>query len=81
MDLPDPGIKLTSLASPTLVRRFFTTSAPWEATNNVINRKSLITFYCLHTFNGLMPYLFVINFHLTQPPSDNQSYSLNNCVK
>ena len=29
-DLPDPGIKLTSPASPTLASRFFTTSATWE---------------------------------------------------
>ena len=30
-DLPDPGIKPMSLASPTLEGRFFTTSATWEA--------------------------------------------------
>ena len=30
-DLPDPGIEPTSLMSPALVGRFFTTSAPWEA--------------------------------------------------
>ena len=30
-DLPDPGIKPESLMSPTLVGRFFTTSATWEA--------------------------------------------------
>ena len=30
-DLPDPGIELTSLASPPLAGRFFTTSATWEA--------------------------------------------------
>ena len=30
-DLPDPGIKPTSLISPALVGRFFTTSATWEA--------------------------------------------------
>ena len=29
-DLPDPGIKPTSLASPELPGRFFTTSATWE---------------------------------------------------
>ena len=29
-DLPDPGIKPTSLASPALAGRFFTTSSPWE---------------------------------------------------
>ena len=30
-DLPDPGIKPTSLMSPALAGRFFTTSATWEA--------------------------------------------------
>jgi len=30
-DLPEPGIKPTSLASPTLAGGFFTTSATWEA--------------------------------------------------
>ena len=32
-DLPNPGIKLESLASPALARGFFTTSATWEALN------------------------------------------------
>ena len=30
-DLPDPGIKPRSLIAPALARRFFTTSATWEA--------------------------------------------------
>ena len=30
-DLPDPGIKLTSLMSPALAGGFFTTSTIWEA--------------------------------------------------
>ena len=30
-DLPDPGTKFTSLLSPALAGRFFTTSAAWEA--------------------------------------------------
>ena len=30
-DLPDEGIELTSLVSPALAGRFFTTSATWEA--------------------------------------------------
>ena len=30
-DLPDPGIKPTSLESPALAGRFFTTCATWEA--------------------------------------------------
>ena len=30
-NLPDPGIKPTSLTSPALAGRFFTTSTTWEA--------------------------------------------------
>ena len=30
-DLPDPGIEPTSLMSPALASRFFTTSTTWEA--------------------------------------------------
>ena len=30
-DLPDPGVEPTSLTSPELAGRFFTTSATWEA--------------------------------------------------
>ena len=30
-DLPDPGIKLSSLASPSLVGRFFTTGTIWAS--------------------------------------------------
>ena len=30
-DLPDPGMEPSSLASPALAGRFFTTSANWEA--------------------------------------------------
>ena len=30
-DLPNPGIEPTSLRSPALAGRFFTTSATWEA--------------------------------------------------
>ena len=32
-DLSDPGIKLTSLKSPALAGRFFTTSTTWETPN------------------------------------------------
>ena len=37
-DLPNPGIKLTSLMSPTLADVFSITSATWEAQLNVINK-------------------------------------------
>ena len=32
-DLPNPGIKPTSLMSPALAGRFFTTTTTWEALN------------------------------------------------
>ena len=35
-DLPDPGIKPTSLMSPVLVGIFFTTSATWEAPHQLL---------------------------------------------
>ena len=35
-DLPDPGIELTSLASPALADGFLTTSATWEAVHQGI---------------------------------------------
>jgi len=34
-DLPDPGIKSTSLVSPGLAGRFFTSSTTWEAPLNI----------------------------------------------
>ena len=34
-DLPDPGIKPTSLMSPALTGRFFTTCSTWEAWRNL----------------------------------------------
>ena len=36
-DLIDPGIESTSLTSPTLADRVFTTSASWEAIHMYIN--------------------------------------------
>ena len=38
-DLPDPGIEPSSLMSPALAVRFFTTSATWEAYMNIKNFK------------------------------------------
>ena len=41
-DLPDPGIESVSLASPALAGGFFTTSATWEAPNDIDRyRKSI----------------------------------------
>ena len=36
-DLPNPGIEPSSLVSPALPGRFFTTSAPWEALMNDVH--------------------------------------------
>ena len=41
-DLPDPGIEPTSLMSPALAGRFFTTSATWEAHQGIIFLKIII---------------------------------------
>ena len=46
-DLPNPGIKLTSLMSPALASGFFTTSATWKAhrllgTNPITKQKYII---------------------------------------
>ena len=35
VNIPDPGIEFTSLMSPALAGRFFTTRAPWEAHGEV----------------------------------------------
>ena len=39
-DPPDPGIKPTSLTSPALASRFFTTTATWEALRIHIKHKT-----------------------------------------
>ena len=36
-DLPDPGIEPASVTSPALAGKFFTTSATWEALNDIGN--------------------------------------------
>ena len=43
-DLPNPGMKPTSLVSPALTGRFFTTGTTWEA----LLRASLFPVHCLH---------------------------------
>ena len=48
-DVPDPGIKPTSLMSPALAGGFYATSGTWEAhekISDIIKYTSL----CLHTF-------------------------------
>ena len=41
-DLPDPGIELMALKSPTLAGRFFTTSATWEAPTRIYNEGGIL---------------------------------------
>ena len=42
-DLPDPGIKPSSLISPAWAGRFFTTSATWEAHSDMSHlRKNIV---------------------------------------
>ena len=41
-DLPDAGIELTSLVSPALAGRFFTTNATWEAQSTIFQYKMKI---------------------------------------
>ena len=54
-DLPDPGIKPESLASPALAGRFFTTSTTWEtivAAPIYIPTNSVVRFPFLHTLSS-----------------------------
>ena len=53
-DLPDPGIKPTSLISPALASGFFTISAIWEARGRDVE--------CLFLFNS--PLLLNRTYHL-----------------
>ena len=57
-DLPDPGIEPVSLALPALAGRFFTTSAPWEASVDLLVL-SIEEF--LYSF--LFSSVFIISFH------------------
>ena len=80
-DLPDPGIKPTSLMSPTLAGRFFTISATWEV-QNVIYLDSYstspfhITFFPLEvciqvsslSFRGLISFYYWIIFCFLNVP-------------
>ena len=47
-DLPNPGIELTSLVSPALAGRFFTTSATWEASGTGTHHSP----FCLCDFDS-----------------------------
>ena len=40
-DLPDPGIEATSLMSPALAGRFFTTSTTWEVPDCLVHYNSI----------------------------------------
>ena len=49
-DLPNPGIKPTSLMPPALAGRFFTTSATWEAEYDIC-----VGIYCFGITKSLVP--------------------------
>ena len=75
-DLPGPGVGLTSLLSPALARRFFTSSATWEAAQRLRKQESdsgwLTTCYYIccvfyHICGGL---------HLGAHPNSNNSMKI-----
>ena len=49
-DLSDPGTEPTSLMSPALAGRFFTTNAPWEAL--MVELCLLLSFYTIWVLGG-----------------------------
>ena len=51
-DLPSPGIELTSLMSPALAGRFFTTSDTWEAHVNYTSIKKIKIHFFERTKHG-----------------------------
>ena len=67
-DLPDPGIEPTSLVSPALAGKFFTTSASWESqcqfsdSINIFSGSDTLSMY-------LRVFLFV--FNLIDMKADN----------
>ena len=54
-DLPDPGIEPTSLTSPALAGRFFTTSTSWEVHSNSAF-SNLPVIYLLHLLSNASHY-------------------------
>ena len=52
-DLPDPRIKLTSLESPVLVGRFFTTAPPGKPSINILLINNIVHFPSEH--KGIYP--------------------------
>ena len=52
-NLPNPGIKPTSLRSPVLAGGFFTTSATWEALNVLIRQFSSVAQLCPTLYNPM----------------------------
>ena len=71
-DLPDPGIKTTSVISSALIGRFFTTSATWEALFNITMLKALFSYpiFYLHLagdnnlleiYNKVAFFFFLVN--------------------
>ena len=61
-DLPDPGIKLTSLASPVLAGRFFTTVPPGKPQEGILHNikssqkwQSILVALSCNLFTGVTP--------------------------
>ena len=54
-NLPDPGIEPTSLMSPALAGRFFTTSATWEALSYLFSLHDSCTFIVLYWCLSSLP--------------------------
>ena len=72
-DLPDPGIKPTSLMFPALVSRFFTTRATWKA--HIMTQWSVKAkrtsrsppIYCIRTLVAVKNTQMFVLFHLIFP--------------
>ena len=80
-DLSDPGIELTSLMSPALANRFFTTSATWEAPSpilltyifHLLNLKSNLNFSHYIKISQIISAIY--NFSLNSHSINFSSYS------
>ena len=76
-DLSNPGIKCTSLASPVLIGRFFTTGTTWEAQVQLIyNISYRCTVQWFTYFKGYTPLLVNIKYWLHSLRYTIYSYSL-----
>ena len=58
-DLPDPGIESTSLISPALIGRFFTTSATWEAYIYIHIHIYIYVYVYIYTHTYIYMYMYI----------------------